>query len=217
MTWSSSLRMLETLEAGLIPLQIYVIFVMKKEVGGELHIRYHRYVLALTSIWCHSVSFVPTQVPSQVTQPTATPLYNNSSDDSLPNSWEDMVRSLKPVVIPTSTIKLPSKKAIDNKKQKAADLLPPNTHDKKTKGRKVGAKKWCEEETTRLLDTVEAVLPVGPKGWGEITKRFNSMANRDDMPERAQKSLELRFKKVCIIFLFTYTQCLQGDQVGPHS
>jgi hypothetical protein len=143
------------------------------------------------------VGVVPSQTrPAQLPSATgsAVNMIGDSSDESLPNSWEGIVQGLKPVEFLLPTTKLPTKNV---KKRKAVEPVQ-NKIQVKKRGRQPGAKQWCEAETTHLLDHIEAVLPVGPKGWGEVTKRFNVSAKSQDMPERAQRSLELRFKKVRI-------------------
>ena len=66
---------------------------------------------------------------------------------------------------------------VSGKKRKATDPV------RKKKGGQVGAKKWSDRETMCLLDVIKVVLPLGAKGWGEITKHFNEVAKHEDTSE----------------------------------
>jgi hypothetical protein len=78
---------------------------------------------------------------------------------------------------------------------------------KQHRGRPKGSSNFSGPDITQLLVCTERVLPVGGKGWKEVTASYNKWAVESNRPERDTRSLESKFKLVCrvlSIFLFTY-------------
>lgn len=64
------------------------------------------------------------------------------------------------------------------------------------RGRPQGSRNFEPEDTSALLDIVQKELPLGPKGWAAIHKRFRKWAHKNSRPDRAGKSLETKYKQV---------------------
>jgi hypothetical protein len=52
---------------------------------------------------------------------------------------------------------------------------------------------------TELLHFVEEVLPIGGNGWRRIYGRFAKWVSQNSRPPHDAKSLETKFKMVCLI------------------
>ncbi|KAJ7258322.1 hypothetical protein C8J57DRAFT_1472431 [Mycena rebaudengoi] len=65
------------------------------------------------------------------------------------------------------------------------------------------------EDTNTLLDIVQKELPLGPKGWASIHKRFSKWAHKNSRPDRAGKSLETKYKQLL------KTKKPTGDAICP--
>jgi hypothetical protein len=48
-----------------------------------------------------------------------------------------------------------------------------------------------------LLDLLEALLPIGNKGWDKVAREYNAAAKDIDAAQRTVSALEGRFRKVC--------------------
>lgn len=66
------------------------------------------------------------------------------------------------------------------------------------RGRTRGAPNYRPREVEMLLDLVDDELPVGAKGWNVVGARFREWAAATEHPARADRSLEIKFKQVCI-------------------
>lgn len=69
------------------------------------------------------------------------------------------------------------------------------------RGRPQGAGNYSQEDLKALLDATQAELPLGQRGWQNIHAKFTKWARKHGRPDRALKSLETKFKQVCIVFL----------------
>ena len=78
--------------------------------------------------------------------------------------------------------------------------------DSKTgkRGRPHGAGNYTQTDLSALLDYVQAELPLGQRGWKVIHGRFIGWARKHKRPERAQKSLETKFKQVCVFDIYCH-------------
>ncbi|KAF8175938.1 hypothetical protein K438DRAFT_1847299 [Mycena galopus ATCC 62051] len=66
----------------------------------------------------------------------------------------------------------------------------------KQRGRPKGSPNFSGSDISRLLDIVSQRLPLGSKGWKEVTKGHNRWAKESDRPVRNAKSLEAKFKQL---------------------
>ncbi|KAJ6628280.1 hypothetical protein B0H10DRAFT_2209564 [Mycena sp. CBHHK59/15] len=64
------------------------------------------------------------------------------------------------------------------------------------KGQPKGIPNFNSDETTKLLDLVEKLCPMGQRGWVSVEKKYNKWAAAKGRPERDVKSLEDRYKRV---------------------
>ncbi|KAG6824838.1 hypothetical protein H0H92_005661 [Tricholoma furcatifolium] len=64
------------------------------------------------------------------------------------------------------------------------------------RGRPRGAGNYQADDVSMLLDMVEQELPLGQKGWTNISRRYNKWAHRNKRPERTLKSLETKYKQL---------------------
>lgn len=69
------------------------------------------------------------------------------------------------------------------------------------RGRTPGAPNYKLKEVETLLDIVEEELPIASKGWRVVGSRFRDWATVAEYPARTDRSLELKFKQVCILHL----------------
>lgn len=69
------------------------------------------------------------------------------------------------------------------------------------KGHTRGAANYHPREIEILLNLAEDELPVGAKGWSTIGAKFWEWAAKTQYPARTDRSLELKYKQVC---LYTY-------------
>jgi hypothetical protein len=65
-------------------------------------------------------------------------------------------------------------------------------------GRHKGSSNFSKEDVTKLLDLVETHLPLGQKGWKAVQSAFSKWASGLGHPERDVKSLETKYKMVCL-------------------
>ncbi|KAF7358365.1 hypothetical protein MVEN_00886500 [Mycena venus] len=64
------------------------------------------------------------------------------------------------------------------------------------RGRPQGSSNYNKEYTKVILKIIEKVLPIGSKGWGVVTLRFNKYAVKNNRPERDVKSIETKYKQL---------------------
>jgi len=68
-------------------------------------------------------------------------------------------------------------------------------------GRIWGAVNWADQDFTTLLDTVEELLVVGKKAWGEVYSCFEAWVKEHGHPVHSESMVEICFKAVshCVI------------------
>ncbi|KAK7459485.1 hypothetical protein VKT23_009468 [Stygiomarasmius scandens] len=66
----------------------------------------------------------------------------------------------------------------------------------KRKGRQVGASNYSDEDLEILLGHLRERLPLGEKGWKDVTELYNKDASEIGRPIRTWKSLETKFKQL---------------------
>ncbi len=71
----------------------------------------------------------------------------------------------------------------------------------KKKGQKEGAGNYIPHDLDALMDILEEQLPIGGKGRNLATDDFNEWAQDNGWPPHTSKSLEAKYKQVC---LFTF-------------
>lgn len=81
---------------------------------------------------------------------------------------------------------------------------------KKAKGRVSGAANYTAEDIYGLLSILSERLPIGGKAWNSCADEYNIWAEEHDRPIRTSKSLEAKYKQVCIALLFA-TSIPQSD------
>jgi hypothetical protein len=86
---------------------------------------------------------------------------------------------------------LPKRKAL-------ADLDSEDVDKPPKRGRPSGAGNYTDDDVTALLDFVEEELPLGQRGWNSVHAKFSKWARQHGRPDRYVKSLETKFKQVCI-------------------
>jgi hypothetical protein len=69
-------------------------------------------------------------------------------------------------------------------------------------GRASGTPNYSDDDVAALLDACANCLPLGAKGWLAVEQEFAVWADSHDRPTRSAKSLELKFKQVCILLLY---------------
>jgi hypothetical protein len=79
-----------------------------------------------------------------------------------------------------------------------SDAAPAPKH----RGRPKGSLNFSEEDVMKLLDITGKLLPVTAKGWTAVTRKFAKWAEDSNWPARDQRSLEAKFKLVCLHFSF---------------
>ncbi|KAJ7575230.1 hypothetical protein C8J56DRAFT_1007765 [Mycena floridula] len=85
---------------------------------------------------------------------------------------------------------------IPEKKRKRNSASVSSQPAKKSKGgRAAGAQNYSAEDIDALLDILETELPLGIKGWNSVGDFFSTWAEENERPQRAAKSLELKFKQ----------------------
>jgi hypothetical protein len=80
----------------------------------------------------------------------------------------------------------------------ASPSEPPSKKKAVRGGRVLGASNYNEDDLTMLMDILEEVQPTGGKGWNIVAEQFNEWAGENERPTRPAKSLEAKFKQVCI-------------------
>lgn len=95
------------------------------------------------------------------------------------------------------------------------------------RGRARGSPNYQRREIEKLLDLVEEELPIAAKGWRVVGLQFRDWAFVADNPTRTDRSLELKFKQVCLflsipcdIFIYNISQLVKtrkptGDGICP--
>ena len=66
------------------------------------------------------------------------------------------------------------------------------------RGRVCGTPNYKPREVQALLDLVEVELPIASKGWKVVGCQFRDWATAAEYPARSDRSLELKFKQVCV-------------------
>ena len=66
------------------------------------------------------------------------------------------------------------------------------------RGRPHGAGNYSLDDIKALLDLTQAELPLGQRGWLSIKGHYSKWARKHNRPEREVKSLETKFKQVCV-------------------
>ncbi len=84
------------------------------------------------------------------------------------------------------------------KKRKASIPEPPVPQAEKKRGRREGAGNYRSDDLDALCDILEEWLPLGGKAWNSATDEFNAWAQENGRPTCAAKSLEAKFKQVCL-------------------
>ena len=135
-----------------------------------------------------------------------TPLPDDNDDDFPPPH-----KILPRVARATSKIAGARRPAADPKgkgKQQATDKAPAKSTKrkasaaagpvevKKQKGRVAGAPNYSVEDIDALLDILEAMLPLGAKGWNSAADEFYEWADENERSARTAKSLKLKFEQV---------------------
>jgi len=85
-----------------------------------------------------------------------------------------------------------------NLKRKASTPLSSGI-EKKSKGRSVGAANYSSEDLDGMFDILEELLPLGGHAWNSASDDFNAWAEENGRPTCTSRSLELKFKQVCIV------------------
>lgn len=67
------------------------------------------------------------------------------------------------------------------------------------RGRPSGAANFSDHDIWALLDAVEAELPLGEGGWKAVQAVYNKYAQERGRALRSLKSLETKYKQVCLI------------------
>ncbi|KAJ7348573.1 hypothetical protein DFH08DRAFT_959966 [Mycena albidolilacea] len=133
------------------------------------------------------------QVPDHLIDPALLPLPNNSDSDFEPAAVAKL-HGLKPAAkVAGIRQKEKARKrtySSDSDVDANSDAGPPA----KQRGRPKGSANFNERDVTRLLDLIERLLPVGGKGWKEVTAKHNNWVARHDRPVCDIKSLEAKFK-----------------------
>ena len=66
------------------------------------------------------------------------------------------------------------------------------------RGRTRGAPNYKPREVQVLLDLVEEELPIASKGWRVVGSQFRDWVVVTEYPARTNRSLELKYKQVCL-------------------
>jgi len=166
------------------------------------------YTLLSPSANClHLAAFCPTAPPSRphppVIDPALCPLPNVSDSDLTDGPTVAKARRLSPASkVGGSRQKVKSKRQAKEKpaarKRKYISDVEDDGEDAAKRGRPKGAGNYAPDEVSALLDFVEEELPLGQRGWQSIFKSFTRWARRNSKKERALKSLETKFKQVCL-------------------
>lgn len=96
----------------------------------------------------------------------------------------------------TSQSKGKSRPAPSSRKRKYSD--DEDDDDNSKRGRPKGAGNYTSDDNSALLDAVESELPLGMRGYQAVHRQFTQWARRNGRPERTVKSLETKFKQVCL-------------------
>lgn len=91
--------------------------------------------------------------------------------------------------------------------KRAASSSAAQSEPKRQKGRAVGAGNYSMKDVDALLDILARTLPMGGKGWNSATDEFNEWAEENERPTRSAKSLELKYKQVCVSTFMDIHSC----------
>lgn len=157
----------------------------------------------------------PSHIP--VIDPALLPLPEDDNEDSeedLPpveamfrkprsKPVEKVAGSRRPVTAASAKSKGKQKVA---PKRKAQDIPeePESKRVKRGRGRVAGTSNYNDDDLDALLDLIEDVLPVGGLSWNSVTSSFNEWALLNSRPECSLKSLEAKFKQVCLCTLVLF-------------
>lgn len=97
-----------------------------------------------------------------------------------------------------------ARKPAPSKAAKRPEAITVNEQLEK-RGRPLGRVNFTDEDKQELLRVVRNALPLGGNSWKTVGDMFNEWAKHNRRPERPFKSLEVKFKAVCISCLFFNT------------
>lgn len=144
--------------------------------------------------------------------PTTTPFPIDPALLSLPND-EDDDDLIDPAAIAKSIGLKPAlkvggarQKGKGKKRDRSPEFDASVDEAPRKRGRPKGSPNWKQDEVDKLLDCVEARLPIGSKGWKEVAEKYLKWAQRAKRTERDQKALEAKYRKVRRYF-FLFFRC----------
>ncbi len=89
-----------------------------------------------------------------------------------------------------------SSKIVKKRKASIPELSVPQAEKKQ--GRREGAGNYRSNDLDALCNILEEQLPLGGKAWNSATDEFNAWAQENGRPTCAAKSLEAKFKQICL-------------------
>jgi hypothetical protein len=86
-------------------------------------------------------------------------------------------------------------------KRKATAAHSKEPELKKSHGCTAGTPNYSFNDVDALMDILEVLQPLGAKAWNSASGEFNLWAEENGHPTRSAKSLENKFKQVCLPFI----------------